>query len=254
MRAIVTMLAAITLCGSAMAAPAIPANIEKALADPARPATDTSRDAGRKPAPVLAFAGIKPGMVVVDMLPGVGATGGYYTRILARAVGPKGLVYAYFGTQYDQRLINQKQDPANQFADLKKIYPNLHVIHGPLEQFVTPEKVDLVWTSDNYHDMHNKAYAMDPNVVNRQVFASLKHGGIYLVLDHRAAKGAGLAATEALHRMDEEVAIKEIEAAGFKLVAESQALTNPADDNNKRVQEAGEHDHTDQFVLKFRKP
>ena len=83
---------------------------------------------------------------------------------------------------------------------------------------------------------------------------SLKHGGLYIVVDHRAAKGAGLAATEALHRMDEDVAKKEIEAAGFKLAAESNVMANPADDNNKRVLEAGEHDHTDQFTLKFRKP
>jgi predicted methyltransferase len=249
MKRLLILAALAGVCTAAQAAP-IPANIEKALADPARPATDTSRDAGRKPGPVLAFTGIRPGMVVVDMLPG----NGYYTRLLARAVGPKGRVYAYFGTQYDARLKNQGKDPDMQFMDLKQIYPNLGVIHGPLEQFVTPEPVDLVWTSDNYHDEHNKQYSMDPNLVNKQVFASLKHGGIYLVLDHRAAKGAGLPATEALHRMDEDVAKKEIAAAGFKLVAESDALKNPADDNNKRVLEAGEHDHTDQFVLKFRKP
>ena len=236
-----------SVCGAAIAAPA---NIEKAIGDPARPATDTSRDAGRKPAPVLEFAGIRPGMVVVDMLPG----NGYYTRILARAVGPKGRVYAYFGTQYDARLKRQGQDPQMQFSDLKRIYPNLGVIYGPLEDFVTPEPVDMVWTSDNYHDTHTKAYAMDPDKVNRRVFASLKHGGIYLVLDHRAAKGAGMGATETLHRMDEDIAKREIEAAGFKLVGESKALTNPSDDNTKRVFEAGEHDHTDQFVLKFRKP
>ena len=189
-------------------------------------------------------------MVVVDMLPG----NGYYTRILARAVGPKGRVYAYFGDWFDARLKAQGQDPDAQFTDLKKIYPNLGVIHGPLEQFVTPEAVDVVWVTDNYHDMYIKQYShMDHAAVNRQVFASLKHGGIYLVLDHRAAKGAGLV-NEALHRMDEDIAKKDIEAAGFKLVSESGALTNPADDDTKRVFEQGEHDHTDQFVLKFRKP
>jgi len=74
------------------------------------------------------------------------------------------------------------------------------------------------------------------------------------VVDHRAAKGAGAAATSDLHRMDEDIAKKEIEAAGFKLLAESDILKNPSDDNTKRVFEQGEHDHTDQFVLKFRKP
>jgi predicted methyltransferase len=102
--------------------------------------------------------------------------------------------------------------------------------------------------------MHNKQYAVDVAKVNKAIFASLKHGGLYIVVDHRAVKGAGVAATEALHRMDEDVAKQEIEAAGFKLVAESKILTNPSDDDTKRVFEAGEHDHTDQMVLKFRKP
>ena len=231
-------------------AAAAPSNIEKALSDPARPATDVSRDAGRHPAGLLAFAGIRPGMTVVDMLPG----NGYFTRIFARATAPKGRVYAYFGTQYDARLKTQNKDPDMQFTDLKAIYPNLDVVHGPLETFVTPEQVDMVWTSDNYHDMHTKSYAMDVAKVNKAVFASLKHGGLYIVMDHRARKGAGLAAAEALHRMDEDIARQEIEAAGFKLVAQSDVMANPSDDDSKRVFEAGEHDHTDQFTLKFRKP
>jgi len=238
----------------AASASAAPSTIEMAVKDTNRPATDVSRDAGRKPAELLAFAGIKPGMVVVDMLPGLGAAGGYFTRLFATAVGPKGRVYAYFGTQYDARLKGQGLDPDNQFTALKHIYPNLGVIHGPLEGFVTPQKVDLVWTSNNYHDMHNKAYEMDPAKVNKAVFASLKPGGIYMVVDHRAAKGAGAGVTETLHRMDEDIAKREIEAAGFKLVAESKSLTNPSDDDTKRVFEQGEHDHTDQFVLKFAKP
>ena len=238
----------------AASASAAPSNIENAVKDTNRPASDVSRDAGRKPAELLAFAGVRPGMVVVDMLPGLGAAGGYFTRLFATAVGPKGRVYAYFGTQYDARLKSQNQDPDNQFAALKHTYPNLGAIHGPLEGFVTPQKVDMVWTSDNYHDMHNKAYAMDPAKVNNAVFASLKPGGIYMVVDHRAMKGAGLAVTETLHRMDEDITKQEIQAAGFRLVAESKILTNPSDDDNKRVFEQGEHDHTDQFVLKFVKP
>ena len=250
MKKILVLTALAGFCGAAGAAPAIPAHIEKAVADPARPTTDTSRDAGRKPGPVLAFAGIKPGMVVVDMLAGTG----YYTRILARAVGAQGRVYAYFGDWFDDRLRSQGKDPDMQFTDLKRLYPNLGVIHGPLEQFVTPEAVDMVWVSDNYHDMYIKQYShMNYATVNKQVFASLKHGGIYLVLDHRAVKGAGLV-NEALHRMDEDIAKKDIEAAGFKLVGESKILDNPSDDDSKRVFEQGEHDHTDQFLLKFRKP
>jgi predicted methyltransferase len=86
------------------------------------------------------------------------------------------------------------------------------------------------------------------------VFASLKPGGVYMVVDHRAAKGAGAGVTETLHRMDEDITKREVEAAGFSLAAESKILANPSDDDNKRVFEQGEHDHTDQFVLKFVKP
>jgi predicted methyltransferase len=242
--------AASMLATSAYAA-GLPAYIEKALADPARPAADTSRDPNRHPGELLAFAGIKPGMKVVDVSPG----GGYYTRIFARAVGDKGQVYAYISNGGDARLKSQGKDPDNQMADFKAAYKNLGVLHGPYSEFVTPEPVDVIWTSDNYHDFHNGPTAMaDLEAMNKGIFKSLKHGGIFLVLDHRAAKGAGAAATSALHRMDEDIAKQEIEAAGFKLVGESKILTNPSDDNTKKVFEQGEHDHTDQFVLKFRKP
>jgi len=234
-------------CGTVQAAPA---TIEKAVSDPARPPEDTKRDVQRLPAAMMEFAGIKPGMAVVDLLPGTG----YFTRVFARAVGPRGHVYAYFGPQYDARLKSQGQDPDNQFADLKRIYPNLGTIHGPLGGFVTPEKVDVVWISDNYHDTHNKSYAADVAAMNKAVYASLKPGGVYVIVDHRAVKGAGPDATEKLHRMDEDIAKQEIEAAGFRLVAESKLLTRPSDDDNKRVFEEGEHDHTDQMMLKFRKP
>ena len=241
---------AVLAASTVLAAAAVPATIQSAVSDSARPPADTKRDDGRKPAQQLVWAGIKPGMVVVDMLPG----NGYFTRLFAKAVGPNGRVYAYFGTQYDTRLKSQGKDPDNQFTDLKNAYPNLGVIHGPLEQFVTPEPVDLVWTEQNYHDMHNKSYAMDPVTVNKAIFKSLKPGGYYIIVDHRAAKGAGLPVTETLHRMDEDVTKQEVEAAGFKLASEGTLLNNPSDDDTKRVFEAGEHDHTDQFMLKFQKP
>lgn len=244
------LLGASLLCGTALAA-AVPAYIEKAVSDPARPADDVKRDEGRMPAQLVEFAGIKPGMTVVDMLPG----NGYFTRIFSKVVGAKGHVYAYFGLQYDARLKSQGKDPDNQFADLKAIYPNLGVIHGKLEDFVTPQKVDLVWTSDNYHDMLTKAYGPnDTAAVNKAIFNSLKPGGYYVIVDHRAAKGTGVGISDKLHRADEDVVKSQVEAAGFKLAAESKLLTRPNDDDTKRIFEEGEHDHTDQMVLKFRKP
>jgi predicted methyltransferase len=142
-RAILLTASAVLLASSAMAFAAAPtAKMKAAVADSGRPAADTARDENRKPAEMLAFAGITPGKVVVDMLPGAG----YFTRVFAKAVEPGGQVYAYFGTQYDARLKTQGKDPDYQFADLKQTYKNLGVIHGFLPQFVTPEPVDVVWT------------------------------------------------------------------------------------------------------------
>src|SRR5690348_13885358 len=111
------------LAASAASAPAatVTAKMKEAVADPARPDADKARDENRKPAEMLAFAGITPGKVVVDLLPGAG----YFTRIFAKAVEPGGHVYAYFGTQYDARLKSQGKDPDNQLADLKQAYPDL---------------------------------------------------------------------------------------------------------------------------------
>jgi predicted methyltransferase len=246
---LIAALMSAVVASAASAAP-LPGYIQKAVSDPKRPPEDTKRDSQRLPGELMQFAGIHPGMTVVDFLPGTG----YFTRPFATAVGPKGRVYAYFGVQYDARIISQHQDPDNQFADLKAQYPNLDVIHGPNDQFVTPEKVDLIWTADNYHDTHNKSFNTNVAAMDKAIFNSLKPGGYFVVVDHRAAKGAGAGSTEALHRQDEDIAKQEIEAAGFKLVAESKMLTRPQDDVTKRVFEEGEHDHTDQMVLKFRKP
>ena len=251
MKRAILLSAAAILASSVMANAAPPtAKMKAAVADTARPSADTARDENRKPAEMLAFGGITPGKVVVDMLPG----GGYFTRIFAKAVEPGGRVYAYFGSQYDARLKTQGKDPDYQFADLKQIYKNLGVIHGPLPQFVTPVPVDVVWTSQNYHDMHNKQYAMDVNEVNKAIFKSLKPGGYYVVIDHKAAESAGDDVTETLHRIKESTVKKEVEAAGFKLVAEGKDLTFPGDDGTKRVFENDVRGKTNQFMLKFQKP
>lgn len=246
----ILFLAGSALLISTMVVAAPTPKMKAAVADNSRPAADTARDENRKPADMLNFAGITPGKVVVDMLPG----GGYFTRIFARAVEPNGRVYAYFGTQYDERLKGQGKDPDNQFSDLKQTYKNLGVIHGPLPQFVTPEPVDVVWTSQNYHDMHNKQYAMDVNEVNKAVFKSLKPGGYYVIIDHKAADTAGDDVTEALHRIKEATVKKEVEAAGFKLVAEGHDLNYSTDDGSKRVFENDVRGKTNQFMLKFQKP
>ena len=243
--------AAILLVAAAAAA-AAPENIRAALADPHRPAIEVSRDANREPAALIRFAGIRPGMKVVDLLPGAPGAA-YFTRIFSGVVGPQGKVYAYYGTRYDERLRASGIDPDNQGAQLAD-FRNVVALHSSLNDFRTPEPVDLVWTSDNYHDLHNANFLTDVTKMNAAIFAALKPGGYYVVVDHRAVAGAGAVVTGTLHRMDEAVARREIEAAGFRFVAASDVLTPPADDRTQAIVEQGLHDHTDQFVLKFQKP
>ena len=240
------------LCLSASVATAasqkIPAYITAAVADPDRPEADVKRDAERKPAECVAFAGIKPGDKVVDLIPGRR----YFTRIFSKVVGPKGWVYAYYPSNIDE--IYKKNGATFPLPEDPK-YPNVSVIHAPVEKFVAPEKLDVVWTSQNYHDMHDPFFGPpDMAVVNKAIYDSLKPGGVYIVLDHAAQAGSGLRDTNTLHRIDPAVVKKEVEAAGFVYVGESKVLANPADDHTKKVFDASIRGKTDQFIFKFRKP
>jgi predicted methyltransferase len=250
MKHVALLLGTTLLVAAAVPCVAAPDRIKAAIADSARPEADTKRDENRKPAQMLAFAGIRPGAVVVDLLPG----GGYFTRLFAKAVEPGGRVYAYVGSQSDARLKSQGKDPDNQLADLKKSYKNLGVIHGPLAQFVTSQPVDVVWTSDNYHDVHNASFATSIADMNKAIYKSLKPGGYYVIIDYIAADSTGADVTEALHRIKLATVKQEVAAAGFKLVAEGDALHNPADDGTKKVFEADIRGKADQFMLKFQKP
>ena len=231
-------------------APSIPAFLAAAVNDLGRPAADRELDDARKPAELLAWAGVTPAMKIADLIPGAG----YFTRIFAKAVEPKGWVYAYFSNHNDEALRKQGRDPDNLMPDLKKTYKNLGVIHGPLSQFVTPQPVDVVWTSLNYHDLHNKNFNVDVNEVNKAIFKSLKPGGLYVVVDHAAADSAPDDVTQSLHRIKKSAVVKEVESAGFKLVAEGDALQYPGDDGTKRVFENDIRGKTNQFMLKFQKP
>ena len=247
-------LALAALAAAAIALPAmaakemIPANIAAAVADPARPAADKTRDANRKPAECLAFAGIRPGDRVADLIPGTG----YFTRLFSKAVGPKGYVYSYIPSDLDA-IYKKHNVTIPPPADPN--FPNISYIHAPIAKFVTPEKLDFVWTSQNYHDLHDKFFG-PPDIaeVNKAIYDSLKPGGIFIVLDHAAERGSGLRDTDTLHRIDEAAVKKEVEAAGFKLVAESTILRNPADTHKVAVFDPSVRAKTDQFILKFRKP
>ncbi len=226
----------------------VPPYVAAAVNDGGRPAADTVRDPDRKPSEALAFAGIRPGMKVVDLIPG----GGYFTRIFSKVVGPTGKVYAYVPDELS-RLANRPPAIAPIVADPQ--YKNVTMLLKPVSNFVVPEPVDVIWTSQNYHDMH--APFMGPvnmAAFNRSAFAALKPGGVYIVLDHSAVPGSGLRDTGTLHRIDPAAVRAEVTAAGFVFEGESLILRNPADDRTVRVQEGAIRGHTDQFIYKFRKP
>ncbi|HWD28992.1 MAG TPA: hypothetical protein VG387_17595 [Rhizomicrobium sp.] len=241
--------AALTATLGSAAFAATPAYVAAALNDSARPADEKQLDPERKPAQMIAFAGIKPGSRVMDLVPG----GGYFTHIFAKVVGDKGYVYAYTPSELDPIIQKRKPgaDPTKQFMD----YHNVTVLHQPIDKLFAPESLDVVWTAQNYHDLHDKFMGpADLAVVNKAIYDALKPGGVYVIVDHSAKDGSGLDATDTLHRIDEAVVKKEVEAAGFKLAAESNILRNPADPRDKLVFDPSIRHHTDQFVLKFVKP
>jgi predicted methyltransferase len=228
----------------ASAAPAIPPYIGAAVADSARPAEDKQRDADRKPAETLAFAGVKPGDTIIELAPGKG----YYTRLLSVVVGPKGKVYA-LGAQPKP---DAPPPPVVAIA-ADPHYGNVTVSMQHIPDLKLPEGIDLVWTSQNYHDLHN-IKDVDVAKINRAFFEALKPGGTYFVLDHAAEPGSGARDTSTLHRIDPETVRQEVTAAGFKLVAEGDVLRNQSDPHTAKVFDAEIRGHTDQFMLKFKKP
>jgi len=221
------------------AAPPASSEFAPVLADPTRPAADVARDANRKPAELLKFAGIHPGMRIVELAPG----GGYFTRILSSAVGPAGHVYAIVG----------QASPALQ--DLAQHHANLSIVAAAPGDIPVPGPVDVVWTTLNYHDFKNKKLATgdEATAYDAAAFHVLRPGGIYLIVDHEAAPGAGASQTSTLHRIEDTVVRREVEAAGFKLESQSGILRNPADSHTAKVFDPTIRGRTDQFVLKFRK-
>jgi predicted methyltransferase len=227
-----------------------PDSIAAAVADANRPDSDKQRDANRKPAETLAFTGVRPGDHVAELMPG----GGYFTRLFSKVVGPGGHVYALVPAP----LADAPADRPDFAARVKAIaadpnYTNVSVVVEPLSELKTPEPVDLVWTSQNYHDLHNFP-GLDVGVFNKSIFDALKPGGIYVVLDHAAEPGSGLRDTATLHRIDAETVKKEVLAAGFVFVGGSDLLRDPADSHTVKVFDPSVRGKTDQFIFKFRKP
>ena len=220
----------------------IPAYVSKAVADPAR-GDDVKNDARRKVAELVAFSGVKPGDSVLELIPG----SGYFTRIFSKVVGANGHVYAVV------------PKPMEKYADDTKKLPdtlsNVVVSLQPADQLTVPQPVDVAFTSQNYHDYPDPFMGpTDPAVLNKAVFAALKPGGTYIVIDHVAEAGSGTRDTDTLHRIDPALVKQQVEAAGFEYVGESKVLHNATDDHSKKVFDPAVRGHTDQFAYKFRKP
>ena len=226
-------------CATAQAPGLSPERAAAIVASPDRSAADRTNDIRRKPAEMLAFIGVREGMVALD----ISAAGGYTTELIARAVGP-GRVYGQTrAPDPRQRLAERAKNPA-----AGNIIPVVRPFENPAPPELANNGFDLVTLMFNYHDFAS----IDRAQMNRNVFAALKPGGLYVVADHSGRPGTGISESGTLHRIEEAFLRKEVEAAGFQLVAEGGFLRNPNDPRDRETPEPAQP--KDEFVLKFRKP
>lgn len=221
-----------------------PPDYEAIVASPDRADADRQADQRRQPAKMLAFTGVRTGMKVLDME----ASAGYSTELLARAVGPTGTVYAQDSAAVIERFVKDKFDIRAQKPVMKNV---VHVVRD-FDDPIPPEVsgLDLITFFFAYHDI--TYMPVDRAVMNKKMFAALKAGGFLIVADHSARPGDGITVGKTLHRIEENVLRQEIEAAGFKLVAEADFLRHPEDPRDAAVFRP--QVPTDEFVLKYQKP
>ena len=234
--------------GAAAAGSGVSRLIADALASPARPDADKAHDAARHPGELLALAEVKPGQRVADFIPG----GGYFTRVFSGVVGPQGRVYAVF-PEFMAKFETRDVASINALV-AEPAYANVRFATTLDDTLNLPEPLDLVWTSQNYHDLqfglsHDQIIGFD-----KSVYAALKPGGVFLVIDHVANPGVGWTVARTLHRIDPEAIKADMAEAGFKLEAESQVLRNPDDPHTAVVFDPSIRGRTDQVAFRFRKP
>ena len=241
---LVSLVTIAPLCADA-ASQKLPAYVTAALADPNRPANNKEGDSFRLPAETLAFSGVRPGMTVGEFYPG----GGYFTRLLSDVVGPKGHVY---GIENDRWKTSVEADQALVASGNWK---NVSMDVQPFGTVKFPKPIDIAWVTQNYHDLKIAKYGIvDTLAFDRAVYAALKPGGIYFILDHQGAPGLSDAEIEKLHRINRDVVVKEVTSAGFKLVDEGNFLRRSGDDHTKPIFDESIRGKTDQYALKFVKP
>jgi len=231
-------ISAALLTGGALAADQPTASgYQAAIASPIRTDADRKDDAKRKPAEFLAFAQVKPGMKALDIASGGGAT----AALLTAAVGSKGEVWAQ----------NAKPNPKLQERVGNATLPNLHAIvadfNDPVPKGTPP--LDLITINMSYHDIANTP--ADRAAMNKRLYEALKPGGVLVIVDNAAKKGAGLSATKTLHRIDEDTVVEEVTRAGFKLDARSDYLHVASDPREQPFFKMDAPD--DKFAVRFKK-
>ena len=238
----------LALATASMAQAGMQSTFATAAADPAR-AGDRPLDARRHGPELMAFAGVKRGDKVLELIPAAG----YFTRLFSSIVGPSGRVYAVWPQPYADEDVPDVN--AWKAASAKPPWTNVSVLVQPAAKLTAPEKLDVVFTSQNYHDYPDRFMGkIDPMVLNRAVYQALRPGGVFIVIDHAAQAGSGLRATDTLHRIDPAIVKTQVTAAGFVFDGESRLLRNPADPHTALVFDKSIRGHTDQFAYRFRKP
>ena len=245
------MLAATLAILLAAAAPDSAA-IARAIANPARSDTYRALDENRRPAEILAFAGLRPGLHVLD----VGTGGGYFTEMIADAVGPDGSVTGWNGPAFAAR-----PNVSRALGRIRERYPATTFYATPTTSMALPRaRFDLVLLHLFYHDFYWESAEfglakVEPRAVTAELFSATRPGGTVVVVDHVAAAGRDTRAeVDATHRIDPAVVRADFEAAGFVFEAESDALRRPDDDRSLRVFNPAIRGKTDRFMARFRKP
>jgi predicted methyltransferase len=230
---------------------AAPADVAAAVSAPGRPAAAVALDAGRKPAEVLAFGGLRRGDRALDLVTG----SGYFAEIMGRAVGPTGSALAWEPANFLNAESRAGLDA------IKARTPNVSWFGAPANALALPERAfDFAMINLNYHDTYWQSERfrfprVDPEAFLRTVFQSLKPGGTIVVVDHVANPGGDTrAVVEALHRIDPATVRADFERAGFVFAGESNVLRNPEDDHSKLVFDPSIRGRTDRFVYRFRRP
>ena len=262
------------LVGACANAPTISTErIAEILASPDRRPADRTNDIRRKPHDMLAFIGLRPGMVALDLSAG----GGYTTELIARSVGPTGRVYGQSRPRDPNAPAPAPSAPEGAAAPAtakpapapagppssplalaerarnpaaSNIVAVVRRFEDPVPPEVAANALDLVTLMFNYHDLG--WIGVDRTQMNRAVFAALKSGGVYVIADHSGRPGTGISESGTLHRIEEAFLRKEVEAAGFRLAEEGNFLRNPGDPRDRNTPEPAQP--KDEFVLKFVKP